>query len=79
MSAAKTAPTPITAAMKNGKTLHEAALPTESHHPEIFEQITERDHEQVVFCSDKASGLRAIIAIHNTTHGCGLMQMISMR
>ena len=27
------------------------------------------DHEQVVFCSDKASGLKAIIAIHNTALG----------
>ena len=24
-------------------------------------------HEQVVFCNDKESGLKAIIAIHNTT------------
>ena len=29
-------------------------------------------HEQVVFCHDKASGLRAIIAIHNTTLGPAL-------
>ena len=27
------------------------------------------DHEQVVFCSDEASGLKAIIAIHNTALG----------
>ena len=27
------------------------------------------DHEQVVFCSDKASGLKAIIAVHDTTLG----------
>lgn len=27
------------------------------------------DHEQVVFCQDKATGLRAIIAIHNTVLG----------
>lgn len=27
------------------------------------------DHEQVVFCQDKATGLKAIIAIHNTTLG----------
>ena len=27
------------------------------------------DHEQVVFCSDEASGLKAIIAIHNTKLG----------
>jgi len=31
-----------------------------------------RDHEQVVVCQDRASGLRAIIAIHDTTLGPGL-------
>ena len=30
------------------------------------------EHEQVVFCNDPASGLRAIIAIHNTALGPGL-------
>jgi leucine dehydrogenase len=30
------------------------------------------DHEQVVFCYDKSTGLRAIIAIHNTTLGPAL-------
>ncbi len=30
------------------------------------------DHEQVVFCYDKATGLKAIIAIHNTTLGSAL-------
>ncbi len=72
MSAIKTAASPISAAMKNGKSSTEKTSPEATHHPEIFEQITERDHEQVVFCSDKASGLRAIIAIHNTTLGPAL-------
>lgn len=27
------------------------------------------DHEQVIYCSDKASGLKAIIAVHDTTLG----------
>lgn len=31
-----------------------------------------RDHEQVVYCHDAASGLRAIIAIHNSTLGPAL-------
>ncbi|MEO1656042.1 MAG: Glu/Leu/Phe/Val dehydrogenase dimerization domain-containing protein, partial [Bacteroidota bacterium] len=35
----------------------------------IFSQITSHEHEQVVFCYDKHSGLKAIIAIHNTTLG----------
>ncbi len=30
------------------------------------------EHEQVVFCNDRASGLRAIIAIHSTALGPGL-------
>lgn len=37
--------------------------------PSVFAQITEHEHEQVVFCYDKASGLKAIIAIHNTVLG----------
>jgi len=39
---------------------------------EVFQGMSDRDHEQVVFCSDPASGLRAIIAIHNTTLGPAL-------
>ncbi len=38
----------------------------------IFEDIGSHKHEQVVFCSDKNSGLRAIIAIHDTTLGPAL-------
>lgn len=38
-----------------------------------FELIEKHgDHEQVVFCHDKDSGLKAIIAIHNTTLGPAL-------
>ncbi len=35
-------------------------------------QMMELDHEQVLFCNDKATGLRAIIAIHNTVLGPSL-------
>jgi leucine dehydrogenase len=38
----------------------------------IFGHIEKHDHEQVVFCSDKLSGLRAIIAVHNTNLGPAL-------
>lgn len=38
----------------------------------IFSRIEARSHEQVVFCSDKLSGLRAIIAVHNTNLGPAL-------
>ena len=34
---------------------------------EIFEYLEKYDYEQVVFCQDKESGLKAIIAIHDTT------------
>lgn len=37
---------------------------------QIFDRI--RGHEQVLFCNDEASGLRAIIAIHDTTLGPAL-------
>ena len=38
----------------------------------VFEQMSKRDHEQVIHCYDEESGLRAIIAIHNTTLGPAL-------
>jgi len=40
--------------------------------PVLFNQLTEHDYEQIVFCQDKSTGLKAIIAIHNTTLGPGL-------
>src|SRR5580698_9911478 len=39
---------------------------------ELFGHIAERDHEQVVLCHDKRSGLKAIIGVHNTTLGPAL-------
>jgi leucine dehydrogenase len=38
----------------------------------IFETIAEMGHEQVVFCHDRSSGYRGIIAIHDTTLGPAL-------
>lgn len=38
----------------------------------IFAQMAKEGHEQVIFCYDKASGLKAIIAIHDTTLGPAL-------
>jgi glutamate dehydrogenase/leucine dehydrogenase len=32
----------------------------------------DNDHEEVVFCNDPGTGLKAIIAIHNTTLGPSL-------
>lgn len=38
----------------------------------LFSQIETMNHEQVVFCSDQSAGLKAIIAIHDTTLGPSL-------
>ena len=32
----------------------------------IFDKMNDMQHEQVVFCQDQHTGLKAIIAIHNT-------------
>lgn len=38
----------------------------------VFEEMARQGHEQLIFCYDRASGLRAIIAIHDTTLGPAL-------
>ena len=38
----------------------------------IFKKMEEHDYEQLVFCQDKNSGLKAIICIHDTTLGPAL-------
>ncbi len=38
----------------------------------IFERISSLDHEQLVFCHDAHTGLKAIIGIHNTVLGPAL-------
>jgi valine dehydrogenase (NAD+) len=38
----------------------------------VFSRATHDGHEQVVFCSDPGSGLRAIVAIHSTALGPAL-------
>ena len=38
----------------------------------VFEELAKKDHEQVVFLRDKVTGLRAIVAIHDTTLGPAL-------
>jgi leucine dehydrogenase len=39
---------------------------------EVFGQLLTHDHEELVFCQDTHTGLKAIIAIHNTVLGPGL-------
>ena len=35
----------------------------------IFETMEQKDYEQLVFCQDEVTGLKAIICIHDTTLG----------
>lgn len=35
----------------------------------IFDHMTKNGHEKLIFCSDKKSGLMAIMAIHDTRLG----------
>ena len=39
---------------------------------DVFEHMAAKNHEQITFCYDEECGLRAIIAIHNTTLGPAL-------
>ena len=39
---------------------------------EIFGELAKHDHEQLVFCHDSRTGLKAIISIHNTVLGPAL-------
>ena len=48
------------------------AHPGQIHTAAIFDHPDFDGHEQVVFCNDKVSGLKAIIAIHDTTCGPAL-------
>lgn len=44
------------------------------HSVQTTESVIEKmhEHEQIVFCNDPTTGLKAIIAIHNTTLGPAL-------
>lgn len=50
------------------KTLNQIDL---SKNP-VIEQMSLNNHEQILFCNDNATGLKAIIAIHNTVLGPSL-------
>lgn len=51
------------------KNMIEVNEPLKKEEVSLFSGIEEMNHEQVVFCHDKATGLKAIIAIHNTVLG----------
>lgn len=38
----------------------------------VFRNVEHREHEQIVYCYDKSTGLKSIIAIHDTTLGPAL-------
>lgn len=38
----------------------------------VFEEMNKSEHEEIVFCNDPDTGLKSIIAIHNTTIGPAL-------
>jgi leucine dehydrogenase len=38
----------------------------------VISQMSSMDHDQILFCSDNQTGLKAIIAIHDTTLGPAL-------
>ena len=38
----------------------------------VIDRMKEHDHEQILFCNDPVTGLRAIIAVHDTTLGPAL-------
>ncbi len=54
----------MTAELINSKDLHKI--------DPVFGQLSFDNHEQIVFCNDKDTGLKAIIGIHNTTLGPAL-------
>lgn len=63
----------INVQMKNHKLrLNHTPQVEEAMLPGVLSQMYTNNHEQVVFCNDKATGLKAIIAIHNTVLGPSL-------
>ena len=48
---------------------------------DVFERMSRRGHEELVFCNDDEIGLKAIIAIHNTVLGprVGRMSHVSIQ
>ncbi|WP_269453038.1 Glu/Leu/Phe/Val dehydrogenase dimerization domain-containing protein [Paenibacillus elgii] len=56
--------------MNNAALLSEIQPSASSRMTDLFEKMQE--HEQVLFCNDPATGLKAIIAIHDTTLGPAL-------
>jgi leucine dehydrogenase len=58
--------------MKNKSRLSSAPILDEVSESAVLSQMYTGNHEQVVFCHDRETGLKAIIAIHNTVLGPAL-------
>ena len=56
----------------NSKTMVETNLEENVKSAAIFSEVSKMGHEQVVFCHDQSTGLKAIIGIHNTVLGPAL-------
>lgn len=52
--------------------LAEESVKNEEDLNPVIGQMAEMDHEEILFCHDKATGLKAIIAVHNTILGPAL-------
>ncbi|MBC7425448.1 MAG: Glu/Leu/Phe/Val dehydrogenase [Bacteroidia bacterium] len=52
--------------------MSEAKGTTSTTQFDVFAKVTKYDHEQIMLCQDNNTGLKAIIAIHNTVLGPGL-------
>lgn len=57
--------------MKNSITISDDKVLSENDYP-LFSELANMEHEQLVFCSRPEVGLKAIVAIHDTTLGPAL-------
>lgn len=57
--------------MKNSITISDEKVLSENDYP-LFSELADMKHEQLVFCSRPEVGLKAIVAIHDTTLGPAL-------
>ena len=54
------------------KIVHNVSSILLSAEGDIYQMLSDMGHEQLVFCSDEKTGLKAIIGIHNTVLGPAL-------
>ena len=59
-------------ALKSHQDMYDVNAPAKVKAIDIFDEVASMGHEQIVFCYDKPTGLKAIIGIHNTVLGPAL-------